>query len=160
MKSLLFFLCLLAGIESYSQIKLPRLISDEMVLQRGVKIKLWGWAAPHEKITQRQKNIVSGPLYKSIKKIGNKLVVFLDDDEGLASNGNQKLNYFSIAGRDKKFVWAHAKIENNKVVVWSDEVADPFIVRYAWADNPKGANLCNKKLPASPFEAIVDNSKK
>ncbi len=107
-----------------------------------------------------KKNIVSGPLYKSIKKIGNKLVVSFDDDEGLASNGNQKLNYFSIAGRDKKFVWAHAKIENNKVVVWSDEVADPFIVRYAWADNPKGANLCNKKLPASPFEAIVDNSKK
>src|SRR5260221_3071699 len=107
-----------------------------------------------------KKNIVSGPPYQSVKKIGNKLVVSFDDDEGLASNGNQKLNYFSIAGRDKKFVWAHAKIENNKVVVWSDEVADPFIVRYAWADNPKGATLCNKKLPASPFEAIVDNSKK
>src|SRR5258708_39982562 len=50
MKSLLFFLCLLAGIESHSQIKLPRLISDGMVLQRGAKIKLWGWAEPNEKI--------------------------------------------------------------------------------------------------------------
>src|SRR5258708_24208703 len=51
MRSLLFFLCLLAGIEAFSQIKLPRLISDGMVLQRGVKTKLWGWATPYEKIT-------------------------------------------------------------------------------------------------------------
>src|SRR5260221_6243474 len=62
-----------------------------------------------------KKIIASGPLYKSVKKIGNKLVVSFDYDEGLASIGNQELNYFSIAGSDKKFVWAHAEIENNIV---------------------------------------------
>lgn len=104
--------------------------------------------------------IASGPLYKSVKKIGNTLVVSFDNGEGLASIDNQELKYFSIAGRDRKFAWAHAKIEDNKVIVWSAEVTDPFIVRYAWADNPKGANLYNnKKLPASPFEAIVGAEK-
>jgi len=49
-------------------------------------------------------------------------------------------------------VWAKAKIEANSVLVWSDEISEPMYVRYAWADNPEGANLINKEgLPASPF---------
>src|SRR4051812_47525657 len=35
---------------SYGQIKLPKLISDGMILQRDTKTKLWGWASPNEKI--------------------------------------------------------------------------------------------------------------
>lgn len=49
-------------------------------------------------------------------------------------------------------VWADAKIENNNVVISNSSVLDPVAVRYAWADNPEGANLYNKEgLPASPF---------
>jgi hypothetical protein len=41
--------------------------------------------------------------------------------------------------------------------VWSSEIKDPKYVRYAWADNPEGANLYNfEGLPASPFEAGAD----
>ena len=70
--------------------------------------------------------------------------VILIDDEPLAR--------FAIAGADKKFVWANATIEGDKVIVWSDKVSNPMYVRYAWADNPDGANLYNKEgLPASPF---------
>jgi len=66
--------------------------------------------------------------------------------------GGDKLQYFAIAGTDKKYVWANAAIENNHVVVWNDDVDNPVAVRYAWADNPEGANLYNKEgLPASPF---------
>ena len=37
-------------------------------------------------------------------------------------------------------------------MVWNDQLANPVAVRYAWADNPDGANLINKEgLPASPF---------
>jgi len=69
------------------------------------------------------------------------------------AKGNTELKYFSIAGADKKFVWAKAKIENNKVIVWNDTIANPVAARYAWADNPEGANLYNKEgLPASAFE--------
>jgi sialate O-acetylesterase len=62
------------------------------------------------------------------------------------------LQYFSIADASKKFVWANAKIEGNTIVVWNDNISNPVAVRYAWADNPAGANLYNKEgLPASSF---------
>jgi sialate O-acetylesterase len=66
--------------------------------------------------------------------------------------GGGDLKCFAIAGSDRKFVWAHATIEGDKVIVSSDVVPNPVAVRYAWADNPEGANLFNKQgLPASPF---------
>jgi sialate O-acetylesterase len=50
-------------------------------------------------------------------------------------------------------VWANAKIEGDKIIVWNEEIENPVQVRYAWADNPRGANLYNKEgLPASPFQ--------
>ncbi|MDZ7605000.1 MAG: hypothetical protein U5K79_05290 [Cyclobacteriaceae bacterium] len=59
---------------------------------------------------------------------------------------------FAIAGDDKKFVWAHARIDGDQVMVWSEEVPEPKYVRYAWADNPDNPNLYNREgLPASPF---------
>ena len=70
--------------------------------------------------------------------------------------GGGDLNYFALAGSDKKFVWGEAIIENNHIVVRSDEIPYPVYVRYAWADNPESANLYNMEgLPASPFKASV-----
>ena len=70
----------------------------------------------------------------------------------LITNDDEEPQEFAIAGADKKFVWAKAKIEGDEVVVWNDELAHPMYVRYAWADNPDGANLYSKEgLPASPF---------
>jgi sialate O-acetylesterase len=98
----------------------------------------------------------SGPVYKSYKIEDNKVIIsFNHTGTGMVIKGGGDLYYFSIAGADKKFVWAKAKIEGDKVIVWSDEIPKPVAVRYAWADNPEGANLYNKKgLPASPFETI------
>jgi len=68
------------------------------------------------------------------------------------AKGCGELKQFAIAGRNKKFVWAKAKIEGDNVIVSSDKVLKPVAVRYAWADNPEGANLYNKDgLAASPF---------
>jgi sialate O-acetylesterase len=104
-----------------------------------------------------EKIIYSGPVYKSLTRDGNRLIIEFDHiGSGLMAKGGGDLNYFSVAGADKKFVWADAIIENNHVVVWSDEISDPVWVRYAWADNPESANLYNiEGLPASPFEAAV-----
>lgn len=105
-----------------------------------------------EKLAYGQKNIVSsGPIFKEMKIDGNKIILsFTDTGSGLASDG--KLKYFAIAGADKKFVWADAEIVGNQVVVTSKSVKKPVAVRYAWADNPEGANLRNKEgLLASPF---------
>ena len=101
-----------------------------------------------------EKNLVySGPLYQSSKIEGNKIIVsFSNTGSGLISIDGEELSQFAIAGADKKFVWAKAKIVGDKVEVWSDEVPEPKHVRYAWADNPVDPNLYNaEKLPASPF---------
>ncbi|WP_205502324.1 sialate O-acetylesterase [Rufibacter psychrotolerans] len=107
-----------------------------------------------QKLIYGEKKLVSsGPLYQSSTVEGNKIILsFTNVGSGLTSQDGEELNWFAIAGEDKKFVWAKARIEGDKVVVWSDEVPAPKWVRYAWADNPDGANLYNKEgLPASPF---------
>ncbi|MBL7857418.1 MAG: sialate O-acetylesterase [Cyclobacteriaceae bacterium] len=97
--------------------------------------------------------VSSGPLYKSHKVVGNKIVIsFSDAGSGLLAIDGEELHHFAIAGVDKKFVWANALLDNGTVVVWSDKILEPHYVRYAWADNPQGANLYNREgLPASPF---------
>ncbi len=81
---------------------------------------------------------------------GKVRVTFQHTGGGLEAKG-EKLTGFSIAGEDKVFVWADAKIDGKTVVVSSDKVAKPLAVRYAWADNPE-CNLYNKEgIPASPF---------
>jgi len=61
------------------------------------------------------------------------------------------LKGFAVAGADRKFEWAQARIEGKSVVVRSDAVGDPVAARYAWADNPE-CNLYNREgFPASPF---------
>jgi sialate O-acetylesterase len=101
------------------------------------------------------KDIVAcGPLYKSMRKDGDKIVIEFDyADGGLAIRDGEKLQGFAIAGQDQNFVWADARIEGNTVVVSSAEVKDPTAVRYGWANNPNPpCNLVNKAgLPASPF---------
>ena len=107
-----------------------------------------------EKLAYGENIIYSGPLYQSSTIDGNKIVIsFTNVGSGLITNDAEELNEFTIAGEDKKFVWAKARIEGDKVIVWSDEVKDPKYVRYAWADNPVNPNLFNKEgLPASPFQ--------
>nr|WP_232793834.1 sialate O-acetylesterase [Siphonobacter sp. SORGH_AS_0500] len=104
--------------------------------------------------TVYHENIVaSGPLFQSATIQGNKIKLsFTNVGSGLQAIDGEPLGDFAIAGSDKKFVWAQARIEGDQVVVWSDEVLNPQYVRYAWADNPVHANLYNKEgLPASPF---------
>lgn len=95
----------------------------------------------------------SGPIYRSMEiKDGKAFISFDHVDGGLTAGGGTPLRHFAIAGPDGKFRWAQAEIVGDQVVVWHEEVPEPTVVRYAWADNPEGANLYNKAgLPASPF---------
>jgi sialate O-acetylesterase len=107
-----------------------------------------------QKVAYHDNNVVySGPLYHSMKIIGNKVILsFTNIGSGLVAQGGAELTNFAIAGNDKKFIWAKALLKGNKVVVWNSKVQKPKAVRYAWADNPLGANLYNREgLPASPF---------
>jgi sialate O-acetylesterase len=114
------------------------------------------------KIVYGENIVHSGPIYQSATIEGNKIIVsFSHTGNGLITNDGEAPAEFAIAGDDKKFVWAKAKIEGEKIIVWSDAVSNPLYVRYAWADNPVNPNLYNKEarpdgsvglgLPASPF---------
>jgi len=99
------------------------------------------------------KIVSSGPIFKSSRIEGNKIILSFDNIGSCLVSGNgEELAHFAIAGADKKFKWGNAVIKNNEVIVWRDDLPDPKYVRYAWADNPDFANLYNKEgLPASPF---------
>ncbi len=98
----------------------------------------------------------SGPLYDSIQIKGDKAVLhFKHVGSGLMARDGE-LKGFVVAGADKKFVPAEAKIEGDTVVVSSPQVAAPAAVRYGWANVPD-VNLFNKEgLPASPFRTDSD----
>ena len=97
--------------------------------------------------------VYSGPLYQSAVIEGDKIIVsFTHTGGGLITKDGEAPATFEMAGADKKFVRANAKIAGNKVIVWSNEIATPVYVRYAWSDNPVNPNLYNQEqLPASPF---------
>lgn len=93
----------------------------------------------------------SGPIYKSMKvKDGKAVLSFTHANSGLEARDGE-LKGFAVCGPDKKFVWAKAEIDGDKVIVSSPDVSQPLAVRYGWADFPV-VNLWNKAgLPATPF---------
>jgi sialate O-acetylesterase len=109
-----------------------------------------------------QELVYSGPLYKGMKveedkirltfdHVGGGLAIALAPPADAPVPPASGLKGFAIAGADRKFVPAQAKIEQDTVVVWSDQVKLPLAVRYGWTDTPD-VNLYNKEhLPASPF---------
>ena len=112
----------------------------------GERLALWALGTTYGK-----KVVYSGPLYEGMKVEGKEIrVQFKFAGMGLQARGGA-LQGFSIAGDDKKFHRAVARIDGGAVVVSSTEVESPVAVRYDWADSPEG-NLYNKEgLPASPF---------
>ncbi|MCX7421696.1 MAG: sialate O-acetylesterase [Planctomycetia bacterium] len=93
------------------------------------------------------------PLYKSMEKQGSKAVLTFDNvTNGWRPFDTQEPRGFAIAGEDKKFVWASAKIlPDGRIEVWSDAVKEPHSVRYAWADNPVCNMFNGAGLPLTPF---------
>jgi sialate O-acetylesterase len=98
--------------------------------------------------------LASGPTYRSHVMRGDTAVVSFGSVGGglISGTGADRVAGFEIAGADRRFVWADARIVGNRVKVWSDRVTRPVAVRYAWANNPGRAELYNReKLPAVPF---------
>lgn len=94
------------------------------------------------------------PRFDTMKIEGEKLIVhFKGATDGLQTNPeNCPAQGFAIAGEDKKYHWATAQIEGEKVTLTSTKVPHPTQVRYAYSNNPT-TNLVNKAgFPAAPFE--------
>jgi sialate O-acetylesterase len=92
----------------------------------------------------------SGPLFKEMTIDKNKVVISFDHSYGLHATGD-KVSCFEIAGEDKVFYPAEAKIKGQQVIVQSKKVKLPAAVRFAWS-NTATPNLFNGvNLPASCF---------
>lgn len=126
-----------------------------------VGLRLARWALNDQ---YDQPQVVSGPLYRSHSVQGNEIHLEFDyADEGLMvgrkigrdatqESPDESLRRFAIAGEDRQWKWAEARIEGSSVIVSHPEIAQPVAVRYAFDINPEGANLYNRVgLPASPF---------
>jgi len=99
-----------------------------------------------------------GPTYESMTVEGNRLRLrFTGVDGWLHRRVTENAPYpsplmgFQIAGADREWVWANARIERDAVVVWSDEIEHPVAVRYAWSNNPVANLYDGSGLPAVPF---------
>ena len=115
----------------------------------GERLARWALAKDYGK-----QLIYSGPLFKTSEvKDGAIRLTFDQAGEGLKSRDGGALKRFEIAGADKNWKWADAKVDGtDAVIVSSAEVKAPVAVRYAWAANPEGSNLVNSNgLPASVF---------
>jgi len=94
-----------------------------------------------------------GPSYQSMSVVGSKIVLkFNNVGQGLYSFDTRAPQGFTIAGEDQKFVNATAQIiDSNTMEIWSDEIASPASVRYAWAQNPICNMYSRDGLPMTPF---------
>ena len=93
------------------------------------------------------------PRYSAMKREGSKIILtFSEVGGGMDTFDVRTPIGFTVAGEKRKFHRAQAKIiGKDQIEVWSDEVADPIAVRYAWADNPV-CNVQNREgLPLTPF---------
>jgi hypothetical protein len=100
--------------------------------------------------------VSSGPMYRTVTAEPHALRVWFDSaGGGLKAKGGGEVKGFTIAGKDKKFVPATARIDGNTVVVSSPEVAEPAAVRYGWSNNPDCDLFNVEGLPASPFQHIA-----
>ena len=95
----------------------------------------------------------SGPIFQSADRQGATIRVrFVHADGGLVAHDRPPTS-FQIAGADRQFHPATARIEHDTVVVSAAEVRGPVAVRYAWTNAPE-ANLFNGAgLPAAPFRS-------
>lgn len=99
------------------------------------------------------KNIeANGPLYKSMTVEGAAIRLSFDHASGLKTNNDAAPGGFAIAGANKKWVWADARIEGESIVVSSPKISKPVAVRHGWSAYPCGTNVINGDgLPLPTF---------
>jgi len=91
-----------------------------------------------------------GPAFDHLDVVGGALRVHFQHAKGLNAKGG-KAEEFAVAGADKKWHWADAKIEGETVVLTSQDVPTPLAASYAWQANPKATMYNSDGLPMVPF---------
>ncbi|MCX7008157.1 MAG: sialate O-acetylesterase, partial [Kiritimatiellaeota bacterium] len=113
----------------------------------GRRLSLWALGT----VYGRKVAAISGPLPAGHEIRGHEITIAFTHTEGGLVAKDGEVKGFAVAGEDKQWKPAQAKIAGDKVIVSGATVIKPVAVRYAWADNPV-CNLYNGAgLPASPF---------
>jgi sialate O-acetylesterase len=95
-----------------------------------------------------------GPILAGFKIEGEKIRLnFASTGSGLTGGSDKPLDSFAVAGKDRKWYWAKAKIDGDSILLTSPKVEKPEAARYAWGMNPSQRNLLYNQegFPASPF---------
>jgi sialate O-acetylesterase len=94
----------------------------------------------------------SGPVFQSARREGRALRVAFAHGTGLNSRGAPIVGV-EVAGPDRKFVAASARIDGETLVVEAESVSEPVAVRYAWHNFPTACLFGGDGLPAAPFRS-------
>lgn len=95
----------------------------------------------------------SGPTFQRLEATGAGLRIFFDHTNGGLVLRGELLREFAVAGVDRQWHWAKARIDGDTVVVSSLAVPQPVAVRYAWQANPLATLFNGAGLPAVPFRS-------
>ena len=112
----------------------------------GERLAAWALAKDYKK-----KNAYSGPVYKSMKIEGDKIVLSFDYAKSGLNSKNEALRGFFVSGADNRFYPAVATIIKNQVLVSAPQVKSPVAVRYGWGKYFKVNLYNNDGFPATPF---------
>jgi len=94
----------------------------------------------------------AGPMFASVTKRSGALAVsFSDAEGGLIMKPGREGTGFQIAGADRVFRDAEARVEGTIVIVSHPDVPIPEAVRYAFANAPAATLFNREGLPAAPF---------
>jgi len=131
----------------------PEDIHPQRKMEVGERLALWA-----KKIAYGKDVVCQGPVFDSVKYSGVEAIVsFRPLTGGLKSSDQKEVGGFAVAGSDKQFKPAQARLDKNQVILKSSEVANPAFVRYAWCNRPADANLTDESnLPARPFRTDTD----
>lgn len=119
----------------------------------GRRLALQALVKDYKKTDYMPNGISGGPIFGGGDVSGNKYQISWSNvGGGLKTRDGGEPTGFIIAGEDKVWKPAKAKIVGKQVQVWSPDVAVPVAVRYAWSSWCPEANLINAEgLPASLF---------
>ena len=92
------------------------------------------------------------PMYDSFNvDPDGKVLIRVDSSSALTTSDGEPPIGFAIAGSDRRFVWADARLAEEGIILHSDDVPEPVAVRYAWARNPACNVVDETGLPLAPF---------